>query len=101
MSKWDRAIYCFQVPTVDINILWDSHRIRIHRRATRVGAFEVFEAAHVALRTLLAFSQPVNCIFWPIGMLNWLVAASKLHKDRVTCCTAELSGPSMFSYSMG
>ena len=66
-----------------------SHRIRIHRRATRVGAFEVFEAAHVALRTLLAFSQPVNCIFWPIGMLNWLVAASKLHKHRVTCCAAE------------
>ena len=66
-----------------------NHRIRIHRRATRVGAFEVFEAAHVALRTLLAFSQPVNCIFWPIGMLNWLVAASKLHKHRVTCCTAE------------
>ena len=65
------------------------HRIRIHRRATRVGAFEVFEDAHVALRTLLAFSQPVNCIFWPIGMLNWLVAASKLHKHRVTCCTAE------------
>ena len=25
------------------------HRIRIHRRATRVGASEVFEAAHVAL----------------------------------------------------
>ena len=22
-------------------------------------------------------------------MLNWLVAASKLHKHRVTCCTAE------------
>ena len=65
------------------------HRIRIHRRATRVGAFEVFEAAHVALRTLLAFSQPVNCIFWPVGMLNWLVAASKLHKYRETCCTAE------------
>ena len=65
------------------------HRIRIHRRATRVGAFEVFEAAHVALRTLLAFSQPVNCIFWPIGMLNWLVAASKLHNHRETCCTAE------------
>ena len=65
------------------------HRIRIQRRATRVGAFEVFEAAHVALRTLLAFSQPVNCIFWPIGMLNWLVAASKLHKHRDTCCTDE------------
>ena len=59
------------------------------RRASCVGTFEVFEAAHVALRTLLAFSQPVNCIFWPIGMLNWLVAASKLHKHRETCCTAE------------
>ena len=37
-------------------------------------------SAHVALRMLLAFSQPVNCIFWPIITLNWLVAASKLHK---------------------
>ena len=74
---------------VTMFIIWLCHRIRIHRRATRVGAFEVFEAAHVALRTLLAFSQPVNCIFWPIGMLNWLVAASKLHKHRETCCTAE------------
>ena len=71
------------------NALTFQHRIRIHRRATRVGTLEVFEAAHVALRTLLAFSQPVNCIFWPIGMLNWLVAASKLHKHRETCCTAE------------
>ena len=50
----------------------------MNRRASCVGTFEVFEAAHVALRTLLAFSQPVNCIFWPIGMLNWLGAASKL-----------------------
>ncbi len=24
MSKWGRAIYCFQMPTVDVNILWDS-----------------------------------------------------------------------------
>ena len=61
----------------------------MNRRASCVGTFEVFEAAHVALRTLLAFSQPVNCIFWPIGMLNWLVAVSKLHKHRETCCTAE------------
>ena len=61
----------------------------MNRRASCVGTFEVFEAAHVALRTLLAFSQPVNCIFWPIGMLNWLVAASKLYKHRETCCTAE------------
>ena len=66
-----------------------NHRIRNDRRASCVGTFEVFEAAHVALRTLLAFSQPVNCIFWPIGMLNWLVAASKLHKHRETCCTGE------------
>ena len=58
----------------------------MNRRASCVGTFE---AAHVALRTLLEFSQPVNCIFWPIGMLNWLVAASKLHKHRETCCTAE------------
>ena len=63
----------------------------MNRRASCVGTFEVFEAAHVALRTLLAFSQPVNCIFWPIGMLNWLVAASKLHKHRETCCTVEWS----------
>ena len=33
--------------------------------------------------------QPFNCIFWPIGMLNWLLAAIKLHKHRGTCCTAE------------
>ena len=69
----------------------------MNRRASCVGTFEVFEAAHVALRTLLAFSQPVNCIFWPIGMLNWLVAASKLHKHRETCCTAEWP---FISYSM-
>ena len=61
----------------------------MNRRASCVGTFEAFEAVHVALRTLLAFSQPVNCIFLPIGMLNWLVAASKLHKHRETCCTVE------------
>ena len=66
----------------------------MNRRASCVGTFEVFEAAHVALRTLLAFSQPVNCIFWPIGMLNWLVAASKLHKHRGRH-VALLSGPSI------
>ena len=31
-------------------------------------------------------------------MLNWLVAASKLHKHRLH--VALLSGPSMYSYSM-
>ena len=44
--------------------------------------------AHFALRTL-AFSQPVNCVFWPIETLNWLVEASKLHKHKGTCYTAE------------
>ena len=38
---------------------------------------------------LLAFSQPVNCIFRPKKTLNWLVAVSKLRKHRGTCCTAE------------
>ena len=65
----------------------------MNRRASCVGTFEVFEAAHVALRTLLAFSQPVNCIFWPIGMLNWLVAASKL--INIGRHVALLSGPSI------
>ena len=46
-------------------------------------------STHVALHMLLAFSQPVNCIFCPIITLNWLVAASKLQKHRGTCCTAE------------
>ena len=41
------------------------------------------------LRMLLAFSQPVNCIFWPIKTHNWLVAASKLHNHWGTGCTAE------------
>ena len=40
------------------------------------------------IRMLLALSQSVNCIFWPIKALNCLVAASKLHKHRMTCCTA-------------
>ena len=46
-----------------------------------------------ALRILLAFSQPVNCVFWPIETLNWLVAASKLHKHRgmLHCWVALLS----------
>ena len=57
--------------------------------------FEVCVSAHVALRMLLAFSQPVNCIFWPIKTLNWLVAASELHKHRRR--VALLSGPTVNS----
>ena len=43
------------------------------------------------LRISLLLWQRVNCIFWPIRTLNWLVAASKLH-DRAPCCTAEWPG---------
>ena len=49
----------------------------------------VFVSAHVALRTLLALSQPVNCIFWPIETMNWLVAAIGEHVDL-------LSGPTVY-----
>ena len=56
----------------------------------RGHSFEVCGSAHVALRMLLAFFQPVSCIFRPIKTLNWLVAACKLHKHRRTGCTAEL-----------
>ena len=52
-------------------------------------AFEVCVFAHVALRAFFfALSQPVSCIFWPMKVLNWLVAASKLHRHWETCCTA-------------
>ena len=80
-----------------INSLKSDHErfrvIKSHRECTMERTVEppikVCVSAHVALRTLLALSQPVNCIFWPIGMLKWLFAASKLHKHRGTCCTAE------------
>ena len=50
----------------------------MNSRATQLMCVSV----HFALRILLALSQPVNCIFWPIKTLNLLVAASKLHKHR-------------------
>ena len=31
--------------------------------------------------------KPVNRIFWPTRMQNWLIAASKLHYHRGICCT--------------
>ena len=55
---------------------------------TKSHAFEVCVPAHVALGAFFAFSQPVNCIFWPMKVLNWLVAESKLHRHWETCCTA-------------
>ena len=62
------------------------HSIGMNRRTTHLK----FVCPRMSqLRTLLAFPQPVNCIFWPIETLNWLVATSKLHKHRGTCCIAE------------
>ena len=43
---------------------------------------------------LLTFSQPVDCIFWPIRTLNWLVPTSKLHKHWGTCCHSIANGES-------
>ena len=58
----------------------------MNSRAIPMGhSIEFCVPAHFALRMLLAFSRPVNCVFWPIETLNWLVAASKLHKHRGTC----------------
>ena len=59
-----------------------SYNLKFQRSSTSI----------VKLRLLLAFSQSFNCIFWPIKTLNWLVAASKLHKH-VTL----LSGPTVHS----
>ena len=55
----------------------------------RATSFEVCVCTHVALRMLLALSQPVSCIFWPIRMMNRLVATNKLHKHKGICCTPE------------
>ena len=69
----------------------DIHRSQIHSIGNEQSghSIKVCVSVHVALRMLLALSQPVNCIFWPIRTLNWLFGASKLHKHRGTCCTAE------------
>ena len=52
-------------------------------------SIEVCVSSHTALRISLPLCQPVSCIFWPVRMLNWLVAASQLHNIRAPCCTAE------------
>ena len=50
--------------TLTVNTLLKRHSIGMNSRATHL--MFVCRSAHVALRMLLAFSQPVNCIFWPI-----------------------------------
>ena len=67
---------------------WHSHTTG-NRQLKFVHSIEVCVSTHIALRISLPSCQPVNCIFWRKRTLNWLVAASKLHNDRASCCTAE------------
>ena len=53
-----------------------------------------FVSVHVILCILLAFSQPVDCIFWPTKKLNWPVAATELHIN-TGGHVALLSGPTV------
>ena len=77
--KWISSGKNFKSPRDAIVI--QGHSIGMHSRTTQLKS--------VCPRMSLPFAQPVNCIFWPIKTLYWLVGASKLHKDRGTCCTAE------------
>ena len=61
------------------------------RHSTGIKSGATCVSAHVASRVLLAFSQPVDCFFWPIKTLNWLVEVSKLHRHMGTFWTAECS----------
>ena len=48
---------------------------------TLMPKVEICVSTHVALRIALPLWQPVNYMFWSMRTLNWLVAASKLHKS--------------------
>ena len=39
-------------------------------------------SAHIALRMLLALSQPVNCTFWPRRMLDFSHPVNCINIDR-------------------
>ena len=54
------------------------HNIGMNSRAMQLK-FWCPRISHI--RISLSLWQPVNCIFWPMRRLNWLVAASKLHKS--------------------
>ena len=91
-KAWRKSIICNKPLQAALHAGIVFTPLGMNSRATPSGhSIEVCVPAHFALRMLLAFSQPVNCIFWPIETLNWLVAASKLHKHRGTCYTAEWS----------
>ena len=60
-----------------------NHERDIHRSQYRewtVGPLSWSLCIRACRHRMLALSQPGNCIFWPIITLNWLFAASKLHK---------------------
>ena len=61
------------------------HSIRMNSRATQLK----FVCPRMSYYACYCIISAVNCIFWSIETLNWLVAVSKLHKHRGTCCTAE------------
>ena len=57
-------------------------------------SIEICVSTHIALRISLPLRQPVNCIFWPIRTLNWLMAAIELHNNRAPCPL--LIGPTVY-----
>ena len=59
-------------------------------------------STHIALRISLSLLQPVNCIFWPMRMLNWWsqpVNCINLHKHKTPI--ALLSEPTVYSLYCG
>ena len=75
-----------------MRLLHYNHSIGMNSRANHLK-FLCPRTSHYACYWTLVFSQPVNCIFWPIITLNCLVAASKLHKH--TAQVALLGGPTI------
>ena len=69
--------------------LRQNFRHKVCKRKIPIQVETLMHVRTVVLRMLLAFSQPVNCIFWPIKTQNWLAAASKLHSHWGTGYTAE------------
>ena len=93
-TLWDRWLHT-SITKSRLNTHVDYDQLQVHfttrynRNEQQGHLFKICVSAHVAFRMLLALSQPVNCIFWPIKTLNWMVAASKLHKHKGSGYTAE------------
>ena len=76
---WYVGRYFSTAENTDISKHWSpvqfDHSIRTEQYSRSI---EVCVFVHVALRMSFALSQAVNCIFWPIKALNWLVEDSKV-----------------------